>query len=69
MALATGSSPAADLEHDIHLVDVLGAAVQSAADEGRPVPVSSEFGPLDLTYDFDPAAAVIHDHTRPRREQ
>lgn len=69
MALATGSSPAADLEHDIHIVDVLGAAVRSAADDGAPVPVSSEFGPLDLGYDFDPANAVIHDHTRPRQEQ
>jgi predicted dehydrogenase len=69
MALATGSPPAADLEHDIHIVDVLRAAIQSAAGDGRPAPVSSEFGPLDLTYAFDPAAALIHDHTRPRREQ
>ena len=69
MALATGSSPAADLEHDIHIVDVLAAAARSAAGDGRPAPVTSEFGPLDLTYAFDPAAAVIHDHTRPWREQ
>ena len=69
MALATGRSPAVDLEHDIHVVDVLGAAVRSAADDGRPVPVASDFGPLDLTYDFDAAVAVIHDHTRPRGEQ
>src|SRR5262249_61268368 len=69
LALATGSPPAVDLEHDVHIVDVLGAAVRSAADDGRPVPVSSEFGALDLTYAFDPAAAVIHDHTRPWRGQ
>jgi predicted dehydrogenase len=69
MALTTGSSPAVDLEHDIHVIDVLGAAISSAADDGRPVPVGSEFSPLDLTYDFDAAAAVIHDHTRPRGDQ
>jgi predicted dehydrogenase len=69
LALATGRSPAVDLEHDIHVVDVLGAAVRSAADDGRPVPVASDFGPLDLTYDFEAAVAVIHDHTRPRGEQ
>ena len=69
LALAKGGSPAVDLEHDIHVVDVLGAALRSAADDGRPVPVSTEFGPLDLTYDVDPAAAVIHDHTRPWAEQ
>ncbi len=69
MALATGSAPATDLDHDVHVVDVLRAAAQSAADDGRPVPVSSEFGPLDLTYTFDPAVALIHDHTRPAQEQ
>ncbi|MGN6791797.1 MAG: Gfo/Idh/MocA family protein [Streptosporangiaceae bacterium] len=69
MALATGSSPAADLEHDIHIVDVLGAAVRSAAQDGRPVSVATEFVPLDLTYDFDAATAVIHDHTRPWGDQ
>ena len=69
MALATGTPPATNLDHDIHIVDVLRAAARSAADDGRPVPVSSEFGPLDLTYAFDPAVAVIHDHTRPAQEQ
>jgi len=69
LSLATGRSPAVDLEHDIHVVDVLAAAAGSAADDGRPVPVSTEFGPLDLTYDFDAAVAVIHDHTRPLGEQ
>jgi len=69
MALATGTSPNTALEHDIHIVDVLGAAIRSAADDGRPVPVSTEFGPFDLTYAFDPAVALIHDHTRPAQEQ
>jgi hypothetical protein len=69
MALATGRSPAVDLDHDVHVIDVLAAAVRSAAEDGRPVPVSTEFGPLDLTYDFDPSAAAIHDHTRPLEEQ
>jgi predicted dehydrogenase len=69
MALATGSKPATDLDHDIHIVDVVRAAAQSAENDGRPVPVSTEFGPLDLTYRFDPAVAVIHDHTRPAQEQ
>jgi predicted dehydrogenase len=69
LALATGSSPATDLEHDIHVVDVLQAAARSAAEDGRPVAVSSDFGPLDLSYDFDAAVAVVHDHTRPLQEQ
>ena len=57
------------LDHDIHIVDVLRAAALSAADDGRPVLVASEFGPLDLSYTFDPAVALIHDHTRPAQEQ
>jgi predicted dehydrogenase len=69
MALATGSSPATDLEHDIHVAEILGAACKSAADDGRPVAVAGTFGPLNLTYDFDPAVALIHDHTRPSHEQ
>jgi predicted dehydrogenase len=69
MALATGTSPNTALEHDIHIVDILRAAALSAADDGRPVAVSSEFGPLDLGYTFDPAVALIHDHTRPAHEQ
>jgi len=69
MALATGTPPAINLDHDIHIVDVLRAAARSAADDGRPVPVSTEFGPLDLTYTFDPDVALIHDHTRPVQEQ
>ena len=68
-ALTTGSPLATDLEHDIHIVDVLRAAADSAADNGRSVAVSTEFGPLDLSYAFDPAAAVIHDHTRPLQDQ
>src|SRR5262249_141321 len=63
LALATGSPPAVDLEHDVHIVDVLGAAVRSAADDGRPVPVSSEFGALDLTYPSAPPPPPI---PRPR---
>jgi hypothetical protein len=69
MALATGSSPATDIEHDIHVVEVLAAANKSAANDGRPIPVASTFGPLKLAYDFDPANALIHDHTRPAHEQ
>jgi predicted dehydrogenase len=69
MALATGSALAADLDHDVHVVEVLGAAFKSAADDGRPVPVASTFGPLNLYCDFDPAVALIHDHTRPSHEQ
>lgn len=69
MALVAGGSPATDLDHDIHIVDVLCAAAESAGDDGRPVPVTSEFGPLDLTYEFDAAVTVIHDHTRPLQDQ
>ena len=69
MALATGSSHATDVEHDIHVVEVLDAANKSAADDGRPVTVASTFGPLKLAYDFDPAVALIHDPTRPAHEQ
>ena len=69
LALATGTSPATSLEHDIHVAEILGAATKSAADDGRPVAVASTFGPLNLAYDFDPAVALIHDHTRPSHEQ
>src|SRR5262249_46021965 len=71
LALATGSSPAVDLGHDVHIVDVLRAAVQSAAGGGAraPVRVPGGSGPLARSCAFPPAAAVTHDHTRPWREQ
>jgi predicted dehydrogenase len=67
-SLATGTPIRADLDHDVHVIDVLHACVLSAADDGRPINVASDFEALDLSIEYDPAA-VIHDHTRPPDEQ
>ncbi len=58
-----------DLDHDLHVLDVLQACRVSAADGGGPVPVGSRFGDLDLHYDEAEAATHMHDHTRPLTEQ
>lgn len=68
-ALANGTPAVADLEHDLHVLDVLAAAAQSAREDGRPAPIRSEFGPLRLACGDNAPPAVVHDHTRPPSEQ
>jgi hypothetical protein len=57
-----------DLDHDIHVLDVIATA-RTAASERVAVSVGSDFGPLELTLEADPAAARRHDHTRAPDEQ
>jgi predicted dehydrogenase len=69
MAVQEGRAPLANLEQDLHLLDVVDAATASLAD-GRPVKVKSTFTALE------PAARSAasgrhktHDRTRPADEQ
>jgi predicted dehydrogenase len=58
------------VDHDLHILDVLGAARRSAASDGRAEPVSSTFGELSLGLVHDAAQGThVHDHTRPVDDQ
>jgi predicted dehydrogenase len=67
-AIADGRAPLAEPQLDLHLVDVIDAARESARG-GLAVAVTSTFPELDLTVDLDPARASMHDHTRPPEDQ
>ena len=67
-AIATNRPPLAEPQLDLHLVDVIDAARESAR-TGAPVAVTSTFPELDLTVDLDPARAAVHDHTRSPEDQ
>jgi predicted dehydrogenase len=67
-AIRAGRAPLVDLDHDLHTLDVIAAA-RRAASERAAVAVDSDFGPLELTLELDPAAARRHDHTRAPDEQ
>jgi predicted dehydrogenase len=67
-AIADDRLPLAEPHLDLHLVDVIDAARESAR-TGTPVAVSSTFPELDLTVELDPARASVHDHTRPPEDQ
>ena len=60
--------PLASLDHDLHLLDVVGAARVSAA-ERTAVRVYSSFAPLDLRLEPPSRVEHLHDHTRPSDEQ
>jgi hypothetical protein len=68
-AVREGRDPLANLEQDLHLLEVLDAARRSAV--GRtPVSVTSRFERIDLRLTGDAlGAGHIHDHTRPPEEQ
>jgi predicted dehydrogenase len=68
VALRDGIEPLVDLDHDLHVVDVIDAC-RTAAAGGDTVRVASGFPELGLTLAFDPAAARYHDHTRAPDEQ
>ena len=68
-ALRTGEAAALDLNHDLHVLDVVVAGRGSAARDGVAVPVASRFGPLHLSYDVPQGVTHVHDHTRPLAEQ
>ncbi len=67
-AIRERRAPLVDLDHDIHVLDVIATA-RTAASERVAVSVGSDFGPLELTLEVDPAAARRHDHTRAPDEQ
>jgi predicted dehydrogenase len=68
-AVREGRDPIANLEQDLHLLEVLDAARRSAAERAT-VSVSSRFEQVDLRLARDAVrAGHIHDHTRPPEEQ
>ncbi len=67
-SLHNGEVAAFNLDHDLHVLDVLRACRNSAAGGGAAVQVESGFGDLSLHYDAD-VATHVHDHTRPVTEQ
>lgn len=67
-AIALDRHPLAEPQLDLHLVDVIDAARESAR-TGMTVEVASTFPELDLTIDLDPTRASVHDHTRPPEDQ
>lgn len=67
VALHEGRPPLAELEQDLHLLDVLAAAA-AAARSGGTVAVTSTFAPLPLRLERV-SGPHVHDHTRPVDEQ
>jgi predicted dehydrogenase len=67
-ALREKRQPAHNLEHDIHLLEVIEASAK-AAKEKRAVAVQSRFRPLDLRLQERQDRHHLHDHTRPADEQ
>ncbi|TMK33616.1 MAG: Gfo/Idh/MocA family oxidoreductase [Actinobacteria bacterium] len=69
VAVREGRAPLANIEQDLHLLDVLEEARRSAS-ERVAVPVTSRFQPLDLRLEpAESASGHIHDHTRSPDEQ
>lgn len=62
LALHEGRDPLATAGQDVHILEILDAARESAR-EKAPVEVGSRFAPLDLEVDL--ATPHTHDHTRP----
>lgn len=68
-ALREGRAPLAEISHDVHLIEVVEAAAQSAK-EHRWMPVHSRFPDLDLKLAVERRDLHhLHDHTRPAEEQ
>jgi len=67
-ALREERQPLHNLEHDLHLLEVIEASAK-AAQQKRTVSVESRFRPLDLTLQERQDRHHLHDHTRPANEQ
>jgi predicted dehydrogenase len=67
-ALREQREPLHDIDHDIHLLEVIEAS-KRAAREKSSVPVQSRFAPLNLDLDERRDRHHLHDHTRPSDEQ
>jgi predicted dehydrogenase len=67
-AVDEGRPPLINLDHDLHVLEVIDAARSSIA-AGHAVQVDSAFPSLDLTLSGDGLARRTHDHTRAPDEQ
>jgi predicted dehydrogenase len=67
-AIREARQPLQELEHDLHLLDVIAAARASVHARGA-VAVDSSFPELELTLEPPSGVHHVHDHTRPRDEQ
>ena len=67
-ALQEDRPPLHNLDHDIHLLEVIEGSGKAAA-EKRAVAVQSRFQPLDLRLEERQDRHHLHDHTRPPDEQ
>ena len=69
LAVREERPPLADIEHDLHVLDVI-SAVKTAALERSAVRVESDFEPPALRLDVAMEDSThLHDHTRPTDEQ
>ena len=69
VAIREGRAPVANIEQDLHLLEVLEAARRSASEHAT-VHIMSRFEPIDLRLEPDRASlGHIHDHTRSPDEQ
>jgi predicted dehydrogenase len=68
VALREGRTPIHNLDHDLHLLEVVEAA-DRAAREKTSVPVYSRFPELSLHFETSGGSHHLHDHTRPSDEQ
>ena len=67
-ALRTGDQRGLDNHVDLHVLEVVLAARDSASDGGAPAAVTTTFAPPSLP-DVPEAAVHVHDHSRPASEQ
>jgi predicted dehydrogenase len=67
-ALREERQPLHNLEHDIHLLEVIAASTRSAT-EKTAVAIKSRFAPLNLDLAERQDRHHLHDHTRPADEQ
>jgi len=67
-ALQENRPPLHNLDHDLHLLEVIEASTM-AAKEKRAIAVESRFEPLDLRLEERQDRHHLHDHTRPADEQ
>jgi len=67
-AIRSGAEPLGDPTLDVHVLEVIEAAMRAAA-EDQPVDVKGRFSPIEALR-FDPQAGThVHDRTRPADEQ
>ena len=68
-ALVAGEHDGFDIEHDIHVLEVLDACRRSADEGGAPIDVQTGFTGLTPPPPSPEMGKHVHDHTRPPGEQ